>query len=204
MPTVEGSILKVVIEGVLDAQRCLMVFHFRDDVGGFTEQQVEDEMNNNLLSRIAEHTSQDVLFTMISVQELWPEAKDPYQEVKAFNGQVAEAALPTVLAGVVSMRTGLAGRSNRGRKYFYGIPQSEVADSQLSQDYLLLVANKWAALHDRYKPGSALAPYTWGVLHKKLGGQPVPIGANSFTAANSVVARPYVATMRSRRPGHGM
>lgn len=191
-----GGVMRVIIEGMLDQQICQNVWHFRA-VAATTLEATENEINNGLLSLTANFISNEFQFTRVSVQGLSPVHTDPYEEGKAFNGQHTGVSLPVANAIVVALKTGLAGRKNRGRKYFPGVVESEVDNSRVDTDYKLLIQTNMDNLNNRYKPGGS-TNWEWGLVDKLPSN-----GDYDFRPFNSVICRDVLGTMRSRLPGHG-
>lgn len=99
----------------------------------------------------------------------------------------------------LSFKTGLAGRSNRGRNYMMGIPASSVAGNLISGPYMTAMLDAYNELIDpAFSPG-----WKWGVLSRFSGGAPRAAGV--FTLINSVgFYDDVVDSMRRRLPGRGI
>jgi len=78
-------------------------------------------------------------------------------------GQAAAPSSPSNVCLCVSLRSGFGGRSNRGRKYFSGIPEGQVADNIIAEvvctGVIDGVISLIAALQDNATP-MAIASYT--------------------------------------------
>jgi hypothetical protein len=199
MPTdiAANSILRVVVKYLLDNQECENVFYIENHAAS-TLEAMEDVCNNNLLNYFND-LSNEVAVISQSVQSLFPVHTDPYEEAKAFNGGDLFAALPVANACIVSMKTGLGGRHNRGRKYLAGIPQQDVDNSQLTDAKRIEMQTTWNTIGAYFNAGgSGLA--TWGIYHNA---GTVAAPSHVFVGVNSVIVRPRLGTMRSRLPGHG-
>lgn len=194
---VADSILRVVVHYLLDNQECENVFYITNHADS-TLEAMEDVCNNNLLNYFND-LSNEIAVTSQSVQSLSPLHTDPYEEAKAFNGGDLFAALPVANACIVSLKTGLGGRHNRGRKYLAGIPQQDVDNSRLTEDKRAEMQTTWNAINAYFGVGgSGLA--TWGVYHNA---GTVAAPSHVFVGINSAIVRPTLGTMRSRLPGHG-
>lgn len=191
------SFLRVVVNQLLDQQLVENVFYISNHADS-TLEAMEDVVNNNLLNWFND-ISNELAVTSVSVQSLAPVHTDPYEEAKAFNGGDLFAALPVANAAIVSLKTGLGGRHNRGRKYLAGIPQQDVDNSRLEDAKRAAMQATWNTINDYFKDGgSGLA--TWGIYNKTVvGGVPT----HNFVPIQSVIVRPILGTMRSRLPGHG-
>lgn len=191
------SILRVVVSSLLDQQLVENVFHIQNHADT-TLEHMEDICNNNLLNYFND-LSNEVAVTSQSVQSLSPVHSDPYEEAKAFNGAELFAALPVANAAIVSMKTGLGGRHNRGRKYLAGVPQQDVDDSRLEESKRLAMQTTWNNMNSYFKDGGT-GEATWGIYHRE---GTAPTFTHVFVPVNSVIVRPVLGTMRSRLPGHG-
>lgn len=193
-----NSVVKYTIEGMLDNQTTFNIFHLQNKAAT-TLEALEDYLNNNLLGQFFDELSNEYQCTRVAVQSLWPVLTDPYEEAKAFSGSDAFAALPVANAAVISMKSGLGGRTKRGRKYLAGIPAQKVDDSRLTEAMRLGLQLEWDGMNGKFKEGGT-GEAIWGILSSK------PAGATPlerFTPVNSVIVRPILGTMRSRLPGHG-
>lgn len=199
MPTAitAGSFLRVVVNQLLDQQLVENVFYITNHADS-TLEAMEVVCNNNLLHWFND-ISNELAVTSQSVQSLAPVHTDPYEVAKAFSGSDLFASLPVANAAVVSLKTGLGGRHNRGRKYLAGIPQQDVDDSRLEEAKRTAMQATWNTMNDYFKDGGT-GEATWGLYRKEVtGGVPNHI----FTPIRSVIVRPILGTMRSRLPGHG-
>lgn len=195
------SILRVTLEAQLHGQRCLNVFHFMNQTE-MTDAAIEDIINNRLLGEIAAYQSDEVLWTLITVQSLWPVLTEGYQEAKSYPGGTAGEALPPANAGIVSMRTGFGGKRNRGRKYIFGLGMNNVTNGEIDSTFLATIQGRWDTMQASFGP-TGTEPLLWGILHKTFNGNPVPINASAFVGCSQVIVRRGFGTMRSRLPGHG-
>ena len=64
------------------------------------------------------------------------------------NGTLSDAAMPGSLAAVVSLRTGLRGRSYRGRKYICGLVETEVTGNLIGSTRLASFVADFEAIMD--------------------------------------------------------
>jgi hypothetical protein len=192
-----NSILRIVINSLLDQQLVENVFYITNHAAS-TLEAMENVVNNNMLN-FYNDLSNEIACTSVSVQSLSPVHTDPYEEAKAFNGGDLFAALPVANAAIVSMKTGLGGRHNRGRKYLAGIPQQDVDNSRLTEDKRLEMQTTWNNMNN-YFGADGIGEATWGIYHRE---GVAPNFNHVFVAVNSVIVRPILGTQRSRLPGHG-
>lgn len=121
-------------------------------------------------------------------------------------GGVAGDFLPMNASLAVSFRTALRGRSFRGRNYFVGLADSNVAGNTVE-------AGLVAAIQDAYElllpvGGTFTDDWIWVVASRFSGvdvdGHPIPRAAGLTTPITSVViVDPTVDSARRRLPGRG-
>ncbi len=119
--------------------------------------------------------------------------------------------LPSSSAGVLSLRTGNSGRSNRGRLYFAGIPKSDCEDSRVSFSYLTRLQAVGNELLTRYGPSGSNTRLLYGLYRRKIGDirhdevSPVYIEQTQvgFAPISQAIARTPIYTQRKRLLGKG-
>lgn len=114
------------------------------------------------------------------------------------NGDVATESHPNNVAAVVSFRSGLRGRRNRGRNYLAGLPNGAVAGNDIDTGVA-------AALVTAYEVWSTMLTSDHSAAHvvyscrdiggPSLGGVGVPV--------TTYIVNPIVASQRRRLPGRG-
>lgn len=114
-------------------------------------------------------------------------------------GGAASGAFPGNVAIAVSLRTGLAGRSFRGRNYLSGLPPSAVIGNTLDNDFRTGYATGYAALLDLLSD----TDFVWGVVSRVTAG--LPRVAGIITAITSVIiVDAFVDSQRRRLSGRGV
>lgn len=118
--------------------------------------------------------------------------------------------LPSSNAGILSLRTGLGGRSNHGRTYYTGISSLDSEQSRLTASSLTRLQGIGDSLLTGFGSADADNEFHYGVYSHKLGDVDPPppavgklhtlVGFNPVTAT---IARPIVGTQRHRLSGHG-
>lgn len=121
------------------------------------------------------------------------------------NGAQDGNALPSYCAGLLSLRTGLTGRSRVGRLYVPGCAENQCSNSRLEGQYLGLLQSLGSALLGQFGPTASPAYGRIGVFSRKLGvvryaGPPpyLEYAPTALTPITSFIARPEIATMRKR------
>lgn len=113
-------------------------------------------------------------------------------------GASASAALPGNSAYVISFRTGLAGRSARGRNYVPGLPENQVAGNQVEIAWSGAVVAAYEALLTAISPIGV----TWVVVQRRADGDVLPAGVPRPVSAVVAVDR-NVDSQRRRLAGRG-
>lgn len=113
-------------------------------------------------------------------------------------GTVASVQLPNNVTICASIRSGLTGRSARGRWYWQGLTEAQVTDNTVVGGTLTSID---AALTNL---GSALgtAGFAWQIVSFITNGAPRPGGPVYFTVADIVFVDAIVDSMRNRLPNH--
>lgn len=161
--------------------------HVQDKSGNQELWRLARNLRDNFIGRIAQHLSVDVSFYGIYVLRKYP--PDPPLDHFEPIGTVGAVNSPTVhhaLKAVVSLRTGLLGRSMRGRKFLGGMPQSYVDGRRLNQAGKLAVDLEWGLINEVYRPDNLINDITWGILHRYVGGaliEPLPFNFTPFIQA---------------------
>jgi hypothetical protein len=114
-------------------------------------------------------------------------------------------AMPTTIAGLISIKTGGGGRSGRGRMYCPGVIKGDVANNDFTDGglaklvaFAVCMATKFITAGDP----PVVPDFFLGVLSRK---NHTTVAANvRFRDASALVAQRRVASMRSRAEGHGI
>lgn len=118
--------------------------------------------------------------------------------------------LPSFCAGVLSLRSGVAGRSAHGRIYIPGTPSNALNSSKHTADSHQALRDIGATLLAEWSNTGSSNFARFCVLSRKLGvtrnlGPPVTLSYNmaGMFTVSSIVARPEIATVRRRKLQHG-
>lgn len=122
-------------------------------------------------------------------------------------GALSTDSLPTFNAALISIRTNLGGKSHRGRMFLAGIPESATIGSRFdltNATWLAIIAFA-ACVATKFIENEPVGSdqFKLGVYSRKLGGSTFPYNPVGFTPAISLGSVALVATMRSRKVGHG-
>lgn len=121
-----------------------------------------------------------------------------------------DESLPSFCAGLLSLRSGVAGRSAHGRIYIPGVPENALDSSKLTGVALGLLSDIGTALTARFGNTGSSNYARYCIFSRKLGVTrnpgPPPTLTYSMTGAftvSSVIARPEIATQRKRKLQRG-
>lgn len=199
------AIAELVVKGRLHGQETNNVMHF-----GFTGLEPQYAalalaVINCIFTALRPAITEDWTLEMVTVRELWPVKRDPVEV------QPQQATAGTGLPGGVSFssylirkRTGLGGRTNRGRIYVAGTIENDVNASRLTDAGLARLQVYVQCLIDTFIPTPG-NPKTWelGVLSRKELKAAGATAQTSFTECSNLIAIREVKSMRSRQIGHG-
>lgn len=198
-----AAIVRAICKYRMHEQLIENIWHFRTRNAGIPDNEIALTIRNEVVRRFLPRQSDDITCEAISVQEIFPTARDPYELNVGEVGAQEGASIPTAMAVVVSQKTGFGGRRNRGRKYFAGLIESDEENSRISntakgewQGALNLVSAFFAE-------SNAQSNLSLGIVHRSLNGQPVPLAADSFVIITSQTVNSVLGTFRTRIPGHG-
>lgn len=111
-------------------------------------------------------------------------------------GDVTGDKLPLNAALCLKLATNLAGRSHRGRMYWFGLAESQVTDNYVALAVVDAIETAVNTLKGDYLPGSG---WTWVVTSFQYQGEPRSEGQNT-PIANVVAVDNRVDTQRRRLP----
>jgi len=208
----QNDAYQVRIIGRQEGQETQNVMHFRCASGAG-----DDDVLTHLILVLAQCFIDHVLpvlssswtFEKILWKRVTPTLGEEIESVPAgaAAGGGNAAALPSYCAVVFSVKTGVGGRSHRGRFFIPGIPENVTTDSFLDTGNafwtgMLAFA---ACLVTNFVIGDPPGAHAWQmeVYSRKIGGAAFPYGASGYTPMKSVTPRDLIATQRSRKVGRG-
>lgn len=198
-----AAIVRVIIKYRMHGQLIENIWHVRTRNVGIPDEEIAITCRDNIVRRLLPRQSDDITCESLSVQEIFPTPTDPFELNVGEVGAQEGASIPSAMAVVMSQRTGFGGRRNRGRKYFAGLIESDEADSRISAT----AKGEWQGAVDLitnfFKESNALSNLSLGIVHRSLGGNPVPLAAGSFVIVTSQTINSVLGTFRTRIPGHG-
>jgi hypothetical protein len=197
------------LEGRLDNQQTINDLYFFQD-GGFTSLELED-LTANVFSwwntSIVTVLNEGFSSLRASARDLTTENGISFETATgASSGGVSGEAAPNNVAPAVSFRTGMAGRSFRGRNYIPGISNSSVVGNNVDAGWRDDILNGYSLL----LPAGSVLPgtFVWVVASRFSGvdvdGKPIPRLAGIVTTITAVIFTDTVVDSQRRRlPGRG-
>jgi len=131
------------------------------------------------------------MHTANSIQSTYP------QPAGSFTGTLISPQLPNNVTLCISLRTGNAGRSARGRLYWQALTEAAVTGNEVTTTVGFVTA-----VSDLRARILALG-YAWIICSCVANGVPRPGGPVYFPVTAVLAVDPVVDSMRRRRPGRG-
>lgn len=149
---------RVICTGRIFSQRCQNVLHFDRANSNWTEVEYVNNILSDWLLFIRQLQNNNFQWTQISVQlgvsEVNPGVPLVFDISNQLGGLSGKPA-PSFVAGILSLRTGFAGRSGRGRIYLPGIHDDSIANGQLEAGALQAFVNNCNTLKLRWCSGGS-------------------------------------------------
>lgn len=196
------NVLRVAIVQELFNQQVINTLYFRNDLGWTLTD--AGALAADLIvwwaGTLGPHMSTSISLERIEMRDLTTQdglvlvTPVPVPTAGTLGGDV----LPNNVAFCLSLRTGLAGRSRRGRNYIAGLRALDVVGNELSETR----SDGLRGAYEFLPPIAASNNATWGVLSTVEDGQPRIQGL--YTVITSVIyVNRTVDTQRRRLPGTG-
>ena len=199
----DAAIIRAVVRGRLHGQLIENVFFLRAKNAGIPDNEIAATVRDKIVNEMQKSVSEEMVFEANTVQEIFPVARDPFELTYTRAGLQVGLAAPSLVAAIVSLKTGLGGRRNRGRKYVAGLLRDNIDQSIIDAPRVASMQTEWGAINSWFAASNNLSNLTWGIVHRTLNGAPVPLSADSYVPITSIVVQNVAGSMRTRRPGRG-
>lgn len=202
---------EVRIVGEMHGSRTQNVFHFgTDEVANDTGAlntlllQLAQAMMQCVRETLLPAVTQDWKCVHVEAQEIFPVLSDTIIET-ALNTDVGALGPTSVsfAASLVNVRTGLGGRSHRGRKFLPPPGEAQITASDIDDATLLLIAAFLACVAEKFMGNAPTSNWHFGVFSRKLAGGLLANFNTGFSLVTSMNPVADLATMRSRKKGRG-
>lgn len=197
------DIAQVTVFQRLDGQNVENVFHFHSDSGPITAISIEDLATGVGdywgLNMLPQQTAQ-LLMHHVTALDLSSAAGvvGSSRSGTGFGGQSNDF-LPNNVAVCMSLRTGLSGRSFRGRSYFAGLTEQQVTGNDVEPDALAAIE---AAYTGMLGSGTLATGWSLCILSRVTAGAPRLEGVSTLVTS-ALVLDSTVDSQRRRLPGRG-
>lgn len=160
---------------------------------------------NNIYPKIKAFQNNQVQYNSFVVSTLIPH-EGPIAEspVSVGSGDQPDESLPSYCAAIITLRTGVSGKSNRGRSYYSGVSENDHTAGELNPSAFTALEDIGNELLNRYGPAGSSSIYRYVVFSKKLGYQAGGIySAAGIRRVIQYVPRRTLGTQRHRLIGKG-
>jgi hypothetical protein len=180
------------------------VCHYREMNGLSTPAQIRTAAEN-WLTIVAAALSNNVLFTNIIIKQMTPLALDETlgPPTTTTHGAVSQGPTNSTIAQIITKRTGVAGKSHRGRWYFGGIPTSHLGDAGLNIVGIGVWTTVVGLLMGEFGPTGNNTHLQFGVYSRSIGGFN-PFTVAGWQAITGLDIQPVFGNQRRRRLGVGI
>lgn len=200
-----GDVWRLSFEGLIQAQQMINTWHIRMKSGSGTPLGAVAYLNTNFYQLIKTNLSNAWSISVVHGFQYVDPANLYEQLLSIPAGSLSSESLPPQDAAVATLRTGIAGRSRRGRHYWAGLTESSQNHGAIDSAWVAAVQTYYDDLVAALGSGGSNADYEWGVWSKKLG-EPSPHVYNltsGFRPITEVVVRDIVRSQRRRQLGAG-
>jgi hypothetical protein len=201
----QGDIYEVAVEQLLHNNQIINVFHLRGEEPGATIELAANNVKTTITNYLRPAQGVDLHYVKVRARGLTP----PYEQYEddfasSVTGQRNELCAANQLAIVTSLKTGLAGRSRRGRHYLGGITMGDINDDgTIAPSRLAIVEGAWSNIMALFGLNAANPLFMIGCWSRLLAGTTPPYNTDAFRPYRTAIVRNVFATQRRRRLGVG-
>lgn len=202
---------RVRVLGKLHGQDCIQVLHFSTDMQ-VNDSPARDALILALLQAVLACITDQLLaavtqeYRLIGLEgtEVFPTHGDPIFLAAPANtiGALGPSS-SSVLATLIQVRTGLGGKSHRGRNFWPPAGEAQSNISLLDASVMTQLTDFVNCIAGKFIGASKTENWTFGVYSKKLGPNPNTQWADGFTAATALIPSDVIAVMGTRKVGRG-
>lgn len=203
--------VRVRIMGRLHQQDCIQVLYFSTNAE-VNDNPARDALILQLLTAVLACITEQLLdavtseYTILGLEgtEVFPTNGDPiFLAAPADSVGTRGPTSSSVLASLIEIRTGLGGKSHRGRNFWPPAGEADSNVSVLSGDVLTQLQAFIDCLAGKFIGAGASEMWRLGVYSRKLGPNPNTQWSNAFTAATQMLKKDVIAVMGTRKVGRG-
>ena len=208
MAVATGEIWQMVYQMAYRSQTVENVIHFRERTGLSTIAQVKQSAAD-FWSLMRPFIVGDVVLTQIICKQVTPTALD--QQFGAANsgetaGSSSGAGVALTVALVLTLRTGVAGKTHRGRIYVPGFSLGQAIDSgdKVNPSVQSTLNTQADAILTEFGDASGTDTHLALGIYSRLIGGTSPYTLAGWQAVEQIVVQPILGNQRRRRPGVGV
>jgi hypothetical protein len=196
-----NDIYRLIATYTMNGITCQNVLHFRSKVNGLDATLLANNVATDFQNYFNSCCSSNVNLVSLYAQKMNSTTIESYLRNygQPAPGSQAAGIAPPTLCIVVTLRTGIYGRSKRGRLYMSGFPASWISAGVLSGFGALTVSNAMTLFLSKYRVGGSSLNWEFGVYSKKLGGYHVPYDISGFQGYTTHTVQYVFGTERGRR-----
>lgn len=204
MAVATGEIYQVTYQSSIQGQTVENVIHFRERTGTSTPAQIATSAQT-FNTQLANLLPTAQIMTQIIIKQMTPLAFDEQLIVPTTaSGQQSSAYLTNMVALIFTKRTGVSGKSHRGRVYVGAIPSVFTTDDNRLNTTGATAAGTFAsAVMNAYKDGGTDAHLQIGVYSRAIGGSH-PFTVAGWQPLTSLDTQIIFGSQRRRRVGVGI
>jgi len=203
MPPV-GPVYQMTYEFLVEGQTCENVIHFRSITGSETPAQIRTSAEF-YLATVKGLISNEVTFPAIVIKQMTPIAFDETVAAPVTNtaGTRSQPPINNTLALVVTKRTGVAGKTHRGRIYLPGIAADDADNIGLNTGGMATAITTFNNLLATFGPSGTDLNLQIGIYSRSIGGFN-PFTTAGWQAITGFTVQPVFGNQRRRRIGVGI
>jgi hypothetical protein len=201
-----GEIYQATFQGLLNGAICENVLHFRALNGSVTQSQINAGIERFwFLTQGIQCNS--YVYNNIIIKRMTPIALDEinYVPTTVSHGSGTGGCMQNTIAAIMTLRTGTAGKSHRGRIYFAGLADGMVnaGGNTLSTAGAVLFASTATNLVSEFGPSGANTAVALGIYSRTIGGIH-PFSLAGWQQVSTIDIQTILGNQRRRRLGVGI
>ncbi len=201
-----GDIWQATYVGIYAGQRCENVIHYRALTGLVPDADVFTAMQRFLLLT-AGMQSNNYLYDTIIAKRMTPIALDEHILVASptTHGTASGSDMNSTISAILTLRTGTAGKSHRGRIYFGGVVDGSVNGGQNTLSTVGALRSVTAAngLLSEFGPSGSNTALALGIYSRAIGGVH-PFTLAGWQQVSGIDPQTILGNQRRRRVGVGI
>lgn len=202
---------RVRVLGKLHGQDCIQVLHFATNAE-VNDNPARDALILALLQAILACITEQLLdavtseYRLVGLEgsEVYPTHGDPiFLAAPANTVGTRGPTSSSVLATLIQIRTGLGGKTHRGRNFWPPAGEADSNISLLSGDVMTALQDFVNCIAGKLIGDAATEDWRLGIYSRKNGPNPTTQFPQGFTEATSMVPSEVIAVMGTRKVGRG-